>query len=124
VIVIRTGIDLVEIDRLSGLRPELRQRFLSRVFTELELRQAGHSDASLAARFAIKEAVAKALGTGIGVLGWRQIEVERGSRGEPILHLHGSALAEAERQGLTSWSISISHTRGLAAAVVVATGPE
>lgn len=119
---IRAGIDLVDISRLNSLRPEVRQRFLQRVFTPLELEQVGRSDASLAGRFAVKEAVAKALGTGIGALGWKQIEVERGPRGEPILHLRGAAKAEAERQGWVSWTVSISHTHGLAVAVVVALG--
>ncbi len=118
--ILRTGIDLVEIDRISHLRPEIRQRFLERVFTARELDEAGKSEASLAGRFAVKEAVAKALGTGIGVLGWQNIEVERGAQGEPVLHLYGSAQVEAERQGLTLWSISISHTRVHAVAIAVA----
>lgn len=118
--ILRTGIDLVEIDRLSGLRPEIRQKFLERVFTPRELVEAGNSDASLAGRFAVKEAVSKALGTGIGMLGWQQIEVERGDQGQPVLHLYGKAREEADRQGLTVWSISISHTRTHATAVAVA----
>ena len=118
--ILRTGIDLVEIDRLSNLRPEIRERFLARGFTPRELSEAGQSDASLAGRFAVKEAVAKAMGTGIWVLGWQHIEVERGQQGEPLLHLSGSAQDEAERQGLAVWSISISHTRTHAVAVAVA----
>lgn len=120
--ILRTGIDLVEIERLSQLRPEIRLRFLERVFTPLELSEAAQSDASLAGRFAVKEAVSKAMGTGIGVLGWRQIEVQRGPQGEPVLRLYGKALEEADRQGLTTWSISISHTRMYAVAVAVALG--
>jgi holo-[acyl-carrier protein] synthase len=120
--ILRTGIDLVEIERLSRLRPEIRQRFLERVFTPLELAEAAQSDASLAGRFAVKEAVAKALGTGIGLLGWQQIEVERGTQGEPVLRLHGKAQEEADRQGLTLWSISISHSQAYAVAVAVALG--
>ena len=97
--ILKTGIDLVEIERLSDLRPEIRQRFLERVFTPRELEQAGDSNASLAGRFAVKEAVAKLLGTGIGVLGWKQIEVEREPQGNPVLHLYGKAQAEAENCG-------------------------
>lgn len=122
--ILKTGIDLVEIERLSGLRPEIRRRFLERVFTPRELEQAGRSDASLAGRFAVKEAVAKVLGTGIGVLGWKHIEVERGAQGNPVLHLYGNAQVEADRQGLTTWSISISHTRTCAVAVAVAFAPD
>ncbi len=120
--VLRTGIDLVEIDRLRGLRAEIRQRFLERVFTPLELAEVGASDESLAGRFAVKEAVAKALGTGIGSLGWQQIEVTRGPAGEPELHLHGKAQLAAEQLGLTLWSISISHTRSHAVALAVGLG--
>ncbi len=119
---LRTGVDLVEIDRLSGLSPEIHQRFLERVFTARELLEAGESDASLAGRFAVKEAVAKALGTGIGVLGWQQIEVERGPQGEPVLHLHGKAQLQADQLGLTLWAISISHTRTHAVAMAVGMG--
>jgi holo-[acyl-carrier protein] synthase len=120
--ILRTGVDLVEIERLSGLSPEIYQRFLQRVFTNRELSEAGDSPASLAGRFAVKEAVSKVLGTGIGSLGWQQIEVERGPAGEPILHLYGNALLQAEQLGLTLWSISISHTRTHAVAVAVAMG--
>lgn len=119
---VRTGIDLVEIERLSKLRPEIRQRFLERVFTPRELAEVGGSDASLAGRFAVKEAVSKALGTGIGKLGWQHIEVARGLQGEPVLHLSGEAQAEAGRLGLSEWSISISHTRTHAVAIAVAVG--
>jgi holo-[acyl-carrier protein] synthase len=120
--ILRSGIDLVEIERLSQQRPEIRQRFLERVFTPLELAECAQSDASLAGRFAVKEAVSKALGTGIGLLGWHQIEVQRGAQGEPILKLHGMAQEQAEKQGLVTWSISISHTKTHAVAVVVAMG--
>lgn len=120
--ILRTGIDLVEIERLSRLSPEIYRRFLQRVFTDRELADAGESYASLAGRFAVKEAVSKALGTGIGVLGWQQIEVERGPAGEPILHLYGNAQLQAERMGLTTWSVSISHTRTHAVGVAVAMG--
>lgn len=121
---LRTGVDLVEIDRLSRLSPGIRERFLQRVFTPREISEAGESDASLAGRFAVKEAVAKALGTGIGSLGWQQIEVERGPAGEPVLHLHGKAQQQAEELGLTVWSISISHTQTHAVAMAVAIGQE
>lgn len=122
--ILRSGIDLVEIDRLANLRPEIRARFLARVFTPGELADANDLNASLAGRFAVKEAVAKALGTGIGRLGWQQIETRRGERDEPMLCLYGEALAEAERLGLRTWSISISHTRAYAVAVAVGMGAE
>lgn len=124
---IRTGIDLIEISRLEELNPAIRQRFLKRVFTENELEEStGRSGrelwSSLSGRFAAKEAVAKALGCGIGSVQWKEIEVRRGESGEPILHLHGAARRIAQEQGLVSWSISISHTRSTAAAVAIGVG--
>jgi holo-[acyl-carrier protein] synthase len=74
----------------------------------------------LAARFAAKEAVSKALGTGIGDIGWKDIEVVNGSRREPILRLYREAEVVAEELGLQAWSISLSHTHEHAVAVAVA----
>jgi holo-[acyl-carrier protein] synthase len=125
--IVRSGIDLIEVNRLEDLNPAIRQRFLQRVFTEIELAEStdqemGENWASLAGRFAAKEAVAKALGCGIGPAGWKEIEIRRGGRGEPVLHLHGGAQRIAAELGLVSWSISISHTHSTAAAVAVAVG--
>jgi holo-[acyl-carrier protein] synthase len=117
---IRSGIDLVEIERLEQLDPAIRQRFLERVFTPRELEDAGSSNASLAGRFAVKEAVSKALGCGIGILGWQSIEIQRGSQGEPLLNLSGQALEMARALGFADWSISISHTRTHAIGLAVA----
>ena len=120
---LHSGIDLVEIKRLAEINPAIRQRFLQRVFTPLELADACDSNIHLAGRFAAKEAAAKALGTGIGVIGWQDIEIQRGPNGEPVLHLYGGAAALAEKQGLTTWSVSISHTQTYAVAMAVACGP-
>ncbi len=119
---LRTGIDLIEISRLEELDLSIRQRFLERIFTPLELQQAAGSLPSLAGRFAAKEAVAKALGTGIGRISWQEIEILRGAEGEPQLHLSGQALQVAQMLGLEVWSISITHNRTTAAAVAVAMG--
>jgi holo-[acyl-carrier protein] synthase len=78
--------------------------------------------ASLAARFAAKEAVSKALGCGIGAVGWHDIEILRGSEREPTLTLHGAALKLADDLGFLQWSLSLSHTRLHAIAMVVALG--
>ncbi|MGB9801236.1 MAG: holo-ACP synthase [Thermanaerothrix sp.] len=75
---LQCGVDLVEIQRLERLDPQIRQRFLRRVFTPLELEEANEDLAVLAGRFAVKEAVAKALGCGIGPISWQEIEVRRG----------------------------------------------
>jgi holo-[acyl-carrier protein] synthase len=119
-VTLRTGIDLVEVDRLVELKEGIRQRFFQRVFTERELLEAGASEQYLAGRFAAKEAVSKALGSGIGAVGWREIEVLRGSNGEPSLVLGPRAQALSDEAGIISWSISISHTSQYAFALAVA----
>jgi len=120
--ILRTGIDLVDIERLEKLDEGIRARFLHRVFTERELAEAHSSYESLAGRFAVKEAVAKALGCGISAVGWQSIEVQRGPQGEPLLALTGKALEVAQGLGIQQWSISITHSRSQAAAVAVGLG--
>ena len=120
--VLRTGIDLIEVARIERAIQRHGARFLQRVFTPAELAQAGDSPASLAARFAAKEAAAKALGTGIGVVGWLEIEVLREHDQPPILRLSGAAARRAAELGLTEWAISLSHSHELAIASVVALG--
>jgi holo-[acyl-carrier protein] synthase len=119
---LRTGIDLVEIDRFEAAVQRHGQRFLERVFTTQELADVGLNTASLAARFAAKEAAAKALGTGIGSVAWQEIEILRGPAREPTLCLHGAAVRLAQSLELGSWSVSLSHTRTHAVAVVVFQG--
>ena len=117
-----SGVDLVEIDRLEKIRPEIRDRFLERVYTEWERAEVGSSPVSLAGRFAAKEAVAKALGCGIGPVSWQEIEVRRGQKGEPVLYLYGNAQVLADELHIQQWSISISHTRTHAIAFVIGLG--
>jgi holo-[acyl-carrier protein] synthase len=117
---LRTGIDLIEIDRFTSAYEQHGQRLLYRLFTPIELAENGKNMASLAARFAAKEAVAKAFGTGIGVISWQEIEIRRGRAGEPILQLYGAAQKMAEERKITSWSLSLSHTHSHAIAMVVA----
>jgi holo-[acyl-carrier protein] synthase len=119
----RIGIDLIEIERLE-LALKRRPGLAERVFSEAELsysarraRPARH----LAARFAAKEAALKALG--IGGLRLHEVEVEGGGEEPPRLTLHGSAAEAAERGGL-ELSVSLTHSRELAAAVVAATAVE
>jgi len=119
-LILRTGIDLVEVNRLVDLKEGIRQRFFQRVFTEREMLEAEASEQYLAGRFAAKEAVSKALGSGIGAVGWREIEVLRGSNGEPLLVLGARAKALCDEAGIISWSISISHTSQYAFALAVA----
>lgn len=117
---LRTGIDLIEIQRIDRAVQRHGDRFLKRVYTPRELVEVQDKPASLAARFAAKEGVAKALGTGIGQVSWCDIEILRGEAGQPILHLHGAALRLAQSQGLAEWSISLSHSETHAIAMVVA----
>ncbi|HEX9090238.1 MAG TPA: holo-ACP synthase [Anaerolineales bacterium] len=119
---LRTGVDLIEIDRFTSSYQRYKQRLLQRIFTPTELLENGENMASLAARFAAKEAVAKAFGTGIGHITWQEIEICRGHSGEPVLHLHGAAQQLAEAQHLNTWSLSLSHSQTHAIAFVVALG--
>ena len=119
---LKTGVDLIEIDRFTAAFSHYKQRLLQRLFTPRELSENGENMASLAARFAAKEAVAKAFGTGIGAVTWHDIEICRGASGEPILHLYGAAQRLAEEYELHTWSLSLSHTQKHAIAFVVAIG--
>jgi holo-[acyl-carrier protein] synthase len=120
--IIRTGIDLVEVHRLAEVNPRIRARFLQRVFTPEELRICNGSNQKLAGRFAVKEAVSKALGTGIGPISWQDVETLDGAMGEPILILYGKAQVFAEMIGLEAWSVSISDSGDLVMAVAAAVG--
>ena len=120
--ILRTGVDLIEVPRVQRAIERHGQRFLRRVYTQRELALAGKRIPSLAARFAAKEAVAKALSTGIGEVMWKEIEVLHGTAKEPVLHLHGTARELADKLGLRTWSISLSHTQEHAIAMVVALG--
>jgi len=119
---LRTGVDLLEISRLKEALEKHGDRFLHRVFTDREIAEVGDRIDSLAARWAAKEAVAKAFGTGIGNVQWKDIEILRGPNREPILYLHDAAKTFAEKEGLTTWSISLSHTEVYAVAMAVAVG--
>jgi holo-[acyl-carrier protein] synthase len=119
---VASGVDLVEIERFQAALSRHGSRLLERIFTTAELEEAGDHPASLAARFAAKEAVAKALGTGIGPVSWREIEIRRGSARQPLLNLHGAAAQLAADLGLTHWSISLSHSQEMAVAVAFAAG--
>jgi holo-[acyl-carrier protein] synthase len=122
---LRTGVDQIEIDRVRKVVERHGNRFLTRVYTAAELAGCKGKIESLAARFAAKEAAAKALGTGIWRNGirWIDIEVLRDHpSGAPQILLHCAASEQALSLGLTEWSISLSHDRDKAIAFVVALG--
>lgn len=118
-----SGIDLIEIDRIARTLDRFGDRFLNRVYTERERQYCQGRVERLAGRFAVKEAVSKALGIGIRRIRWRDVEVLPNVEGKPLVHLHGRAAAEAERRGAVNLSVSITHSRGLAAAICVAFEP-
>jgi len=115
----RSGVDMVEVERIDRAILRHGQRFFDRFFTIQELIDSGGSTPALAARFAAKEAVAKALGTGIGEVGWKEIEIINGPRRAPKLSLSGRAQSLSDEMHLFGWSISLSHTHEHAVAVAV-----
>src|SRR5215469_13480403 len=123
--VLGLGTDLIEISRIEESIQQFGQRFLDRVYTAGEIaycqRKKKHAAESFAARFAAKEAGAKALGTGISRgVSWKEIEVRREPGGRPTLHLSGRAQDRARELGIRRLSLSLTHSRDVALAVVVA----
>ncbi len=120
------GIDLMEVERFTRSLEEHGERFLERVFTAREREYAADSkrrNEHLAARFAAKEAVLKALGTGWSQgIAWTDVEVVLLPSGQPTVHLHGKAMEIAITMGVNNWSLSLTHTATMAAASAIATG--
>ena len=118
------GIDVIEVERIEDAMEEFGDRFLDRIFTEEERdyclnqkRPAIH----FAARWAAKEAVSKAFGTGIGeLLAWQDMEIARLHSGEPEMILHGRGRQFVEERGITQVKISLTHAKNYAAANAVA----
>lgn len=126
---LRTGVDLLYLVRFARVLECYDRRFRHRVFTPRERRECGCNVRSLAGRFALKEATAKALGTGLWRAGvaWHDIEIVREpDTGRPTLHLAAAAAASARQQHLHDWAISLSHDGDyvLAFAVAMQTRPE
>jgi holo-[acyl-carrier protein] synthase len=123
--VLGVGTDLMETKRIELSIDRFGERFLERVFTTAEIaycmRKKKNAAESFAARFAAKEAGAKALGTGIsrGVT-WKELEVRREASGRPTLHLSGRAAELAGTMGVRRMQLSLTHSRELAMAVVIA----
>lgn len=122
--VVGLGTDLIEISRIEENVARFGDRFLRRIYTPGEIdycmRKQKTSAESLAARFAAKEAAAKALGTGISRgVSWLEMEVVRHPGQAPQIHLHGRAAERAARLGVRHSSLSLTHSRTEALAVVV-----
>lgn len=120
--ILRSGIDIIEISRLDEVNPAIRTRFLARVYTPREIAQARDRSDTLTGLFAAKEAVSKALGTGIGYVNWQDIEIIHLPSGQPTVELHGNAVIVADELGLELWSVSISHDRDKVVAIAVVFG--
>ena len=105
------GVDIIEIERVERALERWGERFLGRVYTAVEVAFCRGRVHELAARFAAKEAVMKALGTGARGLAWREIEVLPNRRGKPLVYLYGRAKERAEEIGLTGLDVSMSHSR-------------
>lgn len=121
--IIGTGIDVCEVPRIAVSIARFGDRFLQRVFTREEIQYCEskkNSTERFAARFAVKEAAMKALGTGAsrGVT-WRSIEVGHAPGGRPILRLYGQAREIAARLGVKQTSVSLTHSESTAMAIVI-----
>jgi holo-[acyl-carrier protein] synthase len=115
------GVDIVEIERVESAIKQGGERFLSRVYTETELRACQNRPSSLASRFAGKEAVMKVLGIGGIDIAWREIEILTGDDGRPSVKLHGQALNKAAELNLKEVSVSLSDSKEFAIAVAIGT---
>lgn len=120
-----TGVDILYIPRIEEAIARHGRRFLERVYSATELAYCRGRAPELAARFAAKEAVSKALGVGMRVMSsrgidWHDVEIVNGQKGKPTLSLRGRAAELADELGLCEWSISISHERRYCVAFVVA----
>ncbi len=112
------GVDIIEIERIERAIKRWDARFLHRVYTPGELALCRGRVPELAVRFAGKEAISKALGTGLSGVSWREMEILADVRGKPLVYLHGRATQRAALLGLTDFAISLSHSRDYAVAFV------
>ncbi len=113
------GTDVVEIARIERIINRWGNSFLKRVYTKAELRLCQKKPSSLATRFAGKEAVMKALGTGVKGISWREIEILADPSGKPLVHLYGRAQNQADGLALDKLAISLSHSKEYAIAFVI-----
>src|SRR5947209_10401914 len=114
------GIDIIEVDRVRKVYQHHGDRFLKRVFTEAEVLQCRGKANRLAGRFAAKEAISKALGTGLHGVAWREMEVVQLRSGRPTVTLHGNAKRRAQLLGISAFDVSIADLVEFSIAVAVA----
>jgi len=122
--IIGIGTDIASLERIRGLRERHGEKFLRRIYTQIEREYCASfsdPDPHLAARFAAKEATYKALG-GAGPLRWKEMEVHNDDRGKPLLRLHGEIKSLAEGMGVERFHLTLAHDHGVAIAVVALEG--
>jgi holo-[acyl-carrier protein] synthase len=112
------GVDIIEIGRIERVLLKWQDSFLKRIYTRAEL-ESHYNVSSLAARFAAKEAVMKALGTGNRGVNWREIEILTNVDGTPVVRLHGQACQKSKEVGIAGFSVTLSHSRQYAVAFVI-----
>ncbi len=113
------GVDIIELARIEEAVNRWGERFFRRIYTEPELKLCRNRTGPLATRFAGKEAVMKALGTGVRGVGWREIEILSERSGKPFVRLHGKAREKAAGLGLGELAVSLSDSKDYAIAFVV-----
>jgi holo-[acyl-carrier protein] synthase len=121
--ILAVGVDLIEISRIRTMLERWGNRFLQRIYTPTEIVRYQGRVSELAARFAAKEAISKALGVGIWArtgIGWQDAEVLSDPLGKPVVHLYGRAARRATELALNHWAISLSHSNDNAIAMVAA----
>jgi len=119
VTILINGIDIIEIYRIGDVVSKYGDRFLNRIYTRKELDYCRGRAPQLASRFAAKEAVMKALGTGTRGVRWKDVEIIRFPGNRPIINLHSSALKRAKQIGVKHLALSLSHSKEYAVASVV-----
>lgn len=122
--IVGIGIDLVEIERVAGLLERSGTAFVDRVLHEDEDRsrlERNEGPSHFAGLFAAKEAVMKALGTGMAGAAFKDIRIRHTDGGQPTVDLTGATRERADEQGITAWHVSITHSKTSAAAVAIAT---
>jgi len=126
--ILGTGIDIIEVARIRASHEKFGDRFLNRILRPAEIAYClsqRNPAPFLAARFAAKEAISKAFGTGIGKqLGWQDMEVGRKDSGEPFVILHEGGQELFQRRGGARFQLSLSHTENYAAAMAILEGEE
>ena len=116
---IPVGADIIEIQRIEQAVLSWKDSFLRRVYTKAELEDCHNRGSSLAARFAAKEAVMKALGTSTKGIGWQDIEIISNNEGVPLIQPHGRVQEKAKELGINEFYVTMSHSKQYAIAFVI-----